>query len=93
MLLRLGADKYLPQIVFFFAMATVFIALNIGIESSLHQREENKKKIDNLRSIQTELSCKLTSLNSVCKVEEMLSGMGSNLAIPQKQAVKIDRQK
>ena len=91
LLLRLGADKYLPQIVFFFTMATVFIALSIGIESTLHQREENKKKIENLRSIHTELSCKLTSLDSVCKVEDMLSQMGSSLDIPQKQAVRIDR--
>lgn len=89
LLLRLGADRYLPQIVFFFAMATLAIAVNLGIESTLHRKEENKKAIENLKSVHTELTCRLTSLNSVCKVEDMLQDRGSLVQIPQNKAKRI----
>ena len=89
LLLRLGADRYLPQIIFFFAMATGSIAVNLGIESTVHRKEENKKVIENLKSVHTELTCRLTSLNSVCKVEDMLQEKGSELRIPQDKAKRI----
>ena len=89
LLLRLGADRYLPQIIFFFAMATATIGINLGIESTIHRKEQNKKVIENLKSVHTELTCRLTSLNSVCKVEDMLQKKGSSLQIPQNKAKRI----
>lgn len=89
LLLRLGADKYLPHIIFFFALATFSIAINLGIESTVHRKEENKKVIENLKSVHTELTCRLTSLNSVCKVEDMLQEKGSSVQIPQDKAKRI----
>lgn len=86
LLLRLGAEKYLRQIIFFFVMATLFIGANLGIESTLHRMEENKKILENLKSVHTELTCRLTSLNSVCRIEDMLAGEGSQVKIPVKQA-------
>lgn len=88
LLLSLGADRYLPQILYFFAMALLFIWINIGIENTLHHREQNKKILENMRSVHTEMTCRLTGLNSVCKVEDMLESMGSSLGIPDKKAVK-----
>lgn len=89
LLLRLGAEKYLPQILFAFIMATAYIGLNIRIDNTILKNEEQKKTIQNLTSIYTDLKCKLTSLNSVCAVEEMLREDKSNLAIPVKQAKRI----
>lgn len=86
LLLRLGAEKYLRHIIFFFIMATLFIAANLGIESTLHHKEENKKILENLKSVHTELTCRLTGLNSVCRIEDMLQKEGSEVKIPVKQA-------
>lgn len=89
-MLRLGVDKYLPQILFFFFMALCFIWLNLEIEETVHHREENKKILESLQSVHTEMTCKLTTLNSVCLVEDMLQEMGSKVCIPQKQAVAVE---
>lgn len=90
-LLRLGVDRYLPQIVFAFIMATAYIALNITIDNSIMAVEQQKKTIKDLTSIHTDLKCKLTALNSVCALETMLQESKSDLAIPHKQAKKIER--
>ena len=86
LLLRLGADRLLPEIFAFFVAASLFIGFNLIIESTVHRKEENKKILENLKSIHTELKCSLTSLDSVCKVEDMLEGMGSKVKIPAKKA-------
>lgn len=90
-LLHLGVDRYLPQIVFAFIMATAYIGLNIVIDNSIMRVEKQKKVIKDLTSIHTDLKCKLTSLNSVCALETMLQENHSDLAIPQKQATKIGK--
>lgn len=89
LLLRLKVDKYLPQIIFFFMCAVAYIGLSIGIESVLHEREENVKILNKLSSIHVEMSCKLTSLYSVCQVEDMLIKMGSDLRIPKDKATEL----
>ena len=89
LLLRLGAEKYLPQIIFFFFMSAVFIGVNLGMEGTLHRMEENKKVLENLKSMHTELTCRLTSLNNVCRIEDMLKEKGSEVRMPVRQAEKI----
>lgn len=91
LLMMLRADRYLPQIVFTFFMALFVIWVNIKIDSTLRQMEENKKTLENLQSVYTSTKCRLTSLDSVSKVEDMLQDMGSNVAIPTKQATIIDK--
>ena len=88
-LLLIGADKVLGHIIFTFAMAIVFIWLNIQIESTVHRKEENKAKLENIRSLYTEKECELTSLNSICKVQVMLRDMGSKVAIPTDKAKRV----
>lgn len=89
LLMWLGANKYLTHIVLFFMMAIAFIGANLYFESTIHKKEENKKIIENLKSAHTFISCELTSLDSVCQVEDMLKSRGSNVQIPRKQAVKV----
>lgn len=86
LLLGLGIDKYLPQILFSFVMAMGFIWVNIEMENTIHVKERNKMAIEDLKSIYTKLKCDLTSLNSVCKVEEMLDMQNSDVKLPEKQA-------
>lgn len=88
-LLAIGFDRYLGQIIFTFVCAIMFIWFNLQIDMTLHQKEENRKAIENLKSIHTDTTCKLTALDSVCEVEKMLEDMGSNVQIPKKQAKKI----
>ena len=89
LLFTLGADKLLPQIIYCFLLAIICIWVNLQISSAVHKVEKNKVLLENLESIYAETKCRLTALNSVCKVEEMLSGMGSSLTIPEKQAIKV----
>jgi len=89
LLLRLKVDKYLPQIIFFFLCAVGYIAISLGIENVLHQREENVKTLNKLNSIHVETSCELTSLYSVCQVEDLLSEMGSDLKLPADKATTL----
>lgn len=90
LLLRLKVDKYLPQIIFFFVCAVIYIGASLGIESVLHEREENVKILDKLSSIHVETSCRLTSLYSVCQVEDILISMGSELRIPVDKAGNLE---
>lgn len=91
LMLRLRVERFLFLILFAFAMMTLYIGMNIAIDSTLNAREKNRKVLENLQSIHTEMKCHLTSLDSVCQVEEMLENMGSELKIPEKQASKVGR--
>lgn len=90
LLMRLKADKYLPQIVYFFLCATLYIGICLNIESVLHEREKNEQTLTRLHSLYVEESCRLTSLYSVCQVEDMLREMGSPLRIPSDKAEVIE---
>lgn len=86
LLLMLRFDRYLDRIIYFFICALIFIWINLEIDKTLHQKEQNRRTIENLKSIHTDTTCKLTALNSVCEVEKMLKEMGSKVQIPTKQA-------
>lgn len=89
LLLALGVDRYLPQIIFAFVWAIVFIWFNLQIDKTLHTKEENRKMLENLQCMYTDSVCKLTALNSVCEVEKMLKDMDSEVQIPKQKAIKI----
>jgi len=93
LVLRLGLEKYLLQIVFFFITSLVYISINLGIEGTMHQKEKNKEMLKSLRSVHTELTCEITGLNSICKVEKMLGDMKSEVKMPVKQAEVIIKEK
>jgi len=93
LVLRLGLEKYLLQILFFFLIALLYISINLGMEGTIHRKEQNKEVLKSLRSVHTELTCQITGLNSVCKVENMLKQMDSEVKMPVKQAVIVDKAK
>ena len=86
LLLALEFDKYLDRIVYIFVCALLFIWFNIVTDKTLHTKEENRKIIENLQSMHTDATCRLTALDSVCEVEKMLRDMGSDVQIPGKKA-------
>ncbi len=86
LLLALEVDKYLDRIVYVFICALAFIWINLQIDKTLHRKEENRRKIENLQAMHTDVTCRLTALNSVCEVEKMLEEKGSKIQIPQKKA-------
>lgn len=90
LLLILGLDKYLLQILCFFLIALGYISINLGMEGTIHRKEQNKEILKSLRSVHTDITCRITGLNSVCKVEKMLGDMHSDLKMPVKQAVIIN---
>ena len=89
LLMGLGVDRYLPQIIFFFICSLLTIWVTSGIESTLHACEQNKVALENLQNIHTRTKCRLTALDSVCKMEEMLEEKGSKVDLPHKKAVTI----
>jgi len=93
LVLRLGGDKYLLQILFFFVIALIYISINLSIEGTMHKKEQNKEVLKSLRSVHTELTCEITGLNSICKVEKMLTDMSSEVKMPVKQAEVIKKDK
>ena len=92
LMLALGFDKYLPQIVFFFFMMICFIGANLGFDSTMHRLKQNKVVLENLKSLYTDTICTLTSLNSVDKTEQHLKKMGSKVELPVKQAIVLNRE-
>lgn len=88
-LLALHFDEYLDRIAYVFACALLFIWINLQIDKTLHRKEENSRLIENLQSIHTDTTCRLTALNSVCEVEKMLQEMNSNVQVPRKKAQRI----
>ena len=87
LLLALGVERFLPEIVFAFVMILVAIGVNIKIDSTLKQAQENKLVLMNLQSVHTATQCRLTGLDCASRVEDMLQDMGSNVAIPRKRAI------
>lgn len=92
LMLALGWDKMLPQIIFTFFMMLCFIGANLGFDSTMARLEKNKKVLENLHSLYTDTICTLTSLNSVDKTQKNLGKMNSNVDIPTKQAVKLKKE-
>lgn len=90
LLLVLGFDRYLDRIVYLFVCALVFIWINLGIDKTLHRKQTNQGIIENLQSMHVDITCKLTSLNSICTVDNMLEDFGSEVRIPTKKAKRIE---
>lgn len=89
LLFSLGVERLLPQILFTFCMVIIFIWVNLMMWAEISKVEKNKLVLENLASYHTEVECRLTSINSICKVEDMLKKMGSTLHMPEKQAIQI----
>lgn len=89
-LLRLKADRYLPQIVFVFFMFTAAIWISLLTERSMRRVEEGKETINNLRTIYSMRVLELERFNDKVKMTELLEKCGSSLEEPVKVTMEQD---
>lgn len=90
-LLRLRVDKYLPHILYAFALSMISIFLSYKAEQTMVIREKNKETLETLRIYCAQKTSDIVSLNRSSTVETMLEDLGSDLRQPEKPAFRIYR--
>ena len=90
-LLRLIVDKYLPHILYAFALSMISIFLSYKAEQTMVIREKNKETLETLRIYCAQKTSDIVSLNRSSTVETMLEDLGSDLRQPEKPAYRIYR--
>ena len=90
-LLRLRVDKYLPHILYAFALSMISIFLSYKAEQTMVIREKNKETLETLRIYCAQKTSDIVSLNRSSTVETMLEDLGSDLRQPEKPAYRIYR--
>ena len=90
-LLRLRVDKYLPHILYAFALSMISIFLSYKAELTMVIREKNKETLETLRIYCAQKTSDIVSLNRSSTVETMLEDLGSDLRQPEKPAYRIYR--
>ena len=90
-LLRLRVDKYLPHILYAFALSMISIFLSYKAEQTMVIREKNKETLETLRIYCARKTSDIVSLNRSSTVETMLEDLGSDLRQPEKPAYRIYR--
>lgn len=90
-LLRLRVDKFLPHILYAFALSMVSIFLSYKAEQTMVIREKNKDTIETLRIYCAQKTSDIVSLDRISTVETMLEDLGSNLRQPGKPAYRIEK--
>ena len=82
-------DKYFPHILYGFFLIFLAIAVNLMIERTLVEVEENKAVLYDLKISLTQKNTELIGLEKLSSVQEMLEKAGSSLTIPDDPAVYI----
>ena len=90
-LFTLKCDKFFPHIVYGFFLIFLVLLLNLMIEKTMVQVEENKKVIYDLKIALTHKNTELIGLEKLSSVQELLEKAGSDLGIPDDPAVYIER--
>ena len=90
-LFTLRFDRYFPHIVYGFFLIFMVLLMNLMIEKTMVQVEENKKVIYDLKIALTHKNRELIGLEKLSSVQELLEKAGSDLGIPDDPAVYIER--
>ena len=90
-LFTLRFDRYFPHIVYIFFLIFMVLLMNLMIEKTMVQVEENKKEIYDLKIALTHKNTELIGLEKLSSVQEMLEKSGSDLGIPDNPAIYIIR--
>ena len=81
-ILRLGVDKYFPQVVWTFILFALIILFGLGVDVTLGKVEKNNKEIHELEILYTQKRYELITLTRRSTVEENLSKSGSKVSEP-----------
>ena len=90
-LLRLRVDKFLPHILYAFALSMVSIFLSYKAEQTMVIREKNKETLETLRIYCAQKTSDIVSLDRISTVETMLEELGSDIKQPEKPADRLKR--
>lgn len=93
LLLRLGADRYFPHILYTFVIGLAMIWVSMRIDRTLTRVEQNKTVIENLRIEHAEKTAQLARVQRMGAVRQRLKEMGSPLDLPEKPATMMKRRK
>lgn len=85
-LLRVGADRLFPYILYTFFLAVLSIWLSYKAEITMQKVERNKARIENLKIDNVKKTCEIISLTRISTLESMLEKEGSEVKAPQKPA-------
>ncbi len=85
-LMRVGAHKLFPFILYTFFLAWLSIFLSLKVESTMLEVERNKKKLETLRIRHAQKTSEIVSLDRISTLEKMLEQSGSEVRIPTKPA-------
>ena len=86
LLLKLGADRLFPFILYTFLLAVLSMWLSYRAEITMQKVERNKARIENLKIDNVNKSCEIISLTRISTMESMLERAGSEVRAPQKPA-------
>ena len=90
LLLRLGFDKLFLHIAYTFALFWLIILADILMENTFSKVEKNRETLTTLKIRHSEKVVEMVSLNRISTISRLLEEKGSDVAIPQKPAVRID---
>ncbi len=91
LLIRLGIDKYFGHIIYVFVLIVAAVWISLKAETTLTKVEKNKDIIQELEVYHAEATSKLVELGRLSTVEQHLKQLGSDVAIPEKPAVRIKK--
>ena len=91
LLLRVKADKYYIHVMYAFLLMWISIMLSLQVDKTLTQVEENKKDLRDLEVYHAEKEAELVRLHSASTTTKRLKELGSDVALPEKPAVKLDK--
>lgn len=88
--LRLGFDRLFPHIVYTFVLFWIIILADIMMENTFSKVEKNRETLTTLKIRHSEKIVEMVSLNRISTISRLLKEKGSDVAIPQKPATRID---
>lgn len=89
LLLRLKFDKYFIHILWFFALFTLAIWINMGVERRMELMQKNKAELETITIRHSQTTCELEKLKRINTIEKILSEKESKVGIPEKPANRI----
>ncbi|GEM_PF-2789001 len=88
-LLKLGVHRYLPHIIFAFAVCAISIVLSYYADSTLIVREKRMKELESAKIVYSSKYREMVSLYRYTTVEDMLEKAGSDLKPLREPAIEL----
>lgn len=89
LLMRMKVDKYFPQVLYTALMLLVIIFINLAVDNTLAEMEDNKETLKELEIQHTQKNYELIMLYRRSNVSDLLHDKGSAVGEPQKPATII----